>query len=327
MMLKNLLLVLCLLPSFSFANTYEGERYATTEGKVYSHLSGEYAIAASTASWSTYTIVMKGTGGQIAATSLTASSLTVTTISAFASPSLTALAASTTTLQANIDAINNVSLTSTQTFSGSTTFSSSTTFTSTVTVGVRAMGVALDYSKALRGGWSIVGSSYPVAVGTMSFTGFNPTYAHRVRMVGRGSGANWGPVLRFNGINTSTYSYLGSYLCQGGSLTGSGASSTDTISACSLTAANGCSAAGHTASVRFDIAVKPAEDDYHTAVMVESSFQYTQNTGATLAANLCNANFGGGLTHTSAFTSFQLGVNTGAFTGRVTVEAFVPSID
>ena len=51
--------------TLAFSNSYEGTRYATTEGKVYTHLSGEFQIAASTASASTHTIRMNGNLGRI----------------------------------------------------------------------------------------------------------------------------------------------------------------------------------------------------------------------------------------------------------------------
>lgn len=51
--------------SLAFSNSYEGTRYATTEGKVYTHLSGEFSLAASTGTASTHTITLNGTGGQI----------------------------------------------------------------------------------------------------------------------------------------------------------------------------------------------------------------------------------------------------------------------
>ena len=65
-MWKKALILLIGLPVAVLANVYEGQRYATTEGKVYKHTSGEWGVAASTASWSTYTITLKGEGGQIA---------------------------------------------------------------------------------------------------------------------------------------------------------------------------------------------------------------------------------------------------------------------
>jgi hypothetical protein len=67
----------------SEANTYQGIRYETTTGKVYEHMSGELSIAASTATWSTYTITMNGTGGVV-----TAQKVVVSTASALSSDSL-----------------------------------------------------------------------------------------------------------------------------------------------------------------------------------------------------------------------------------------------
>lgn len=51
--------------AFARANSYEGARYATTEGKVYYHLSGEFSLAGSTATASTYTITLNGALGKI----------------------------------------------------------------------------------------------------------------------------------------------------------------------------------------------------------------------------------------------------------------------
>lgn len=64
-----------------FANPYQGIRYEETTGKVYQHLSGELALAASTATWSTYTITMNGTGGVITASSIATSTMTARSVS------------------------------------------------------------------------------------------------------------------------------------------------------------------------------------------------------------------------------------------------------
>jgi len=57
--------------AYALANPYQGIRYETTTGKVYEHLSGEFALAASTGSWSTYTITMNGADGSVSASSAT----------------------------------------------------------------------------------------------------------------------------------------------------------------------------------------------------------------------------------------------------------------
>jgi hypothetical protein len=76
--MKKIILVLALFaPSMISANNYQGIRYATTEGKVYEHLSGQFSVAASTVSASTYTITLNGTGGVI-----TAVKVNITTTSA-----------------------------------------------------------------------------------------------------------------------------------------------------------------------------------------------------------------------------------------------------
>lgn len=66
--------LLAVFVAFAKANSYEGARYATTEGKVYYHLSGEFSLAASSASWSTYTITLNGATGNVAARKVTVSS-------------------------------------------------------------------------------------------------------------------------------------------------------------------------------------------------------------------------------------------------------------
>ena len=53
------------------ANPYQGIRYAETEGQVYHHLSGEFSVAATTATWSTYTITLDGADGSVSASSAT----------------------------------------------------------------------------------------------------------------------------------------------------------------------------------------------------------------------------------------------------------------
>ena len=64
---------------YASANSYQGIRYETTTGKVYEHMSGELSLAASTATWSTYTITLNGDGGSIAATSISLSSAVTAT--------------------------------------------------------------------------------------------------------------------------------------------------------------------------------------------------------------------------------------------------------
>jgi len=78
------------LVTFVQANTYQGIRYETTTGKTFEHISGELSIAASTATWSTYTITMNGTGGVV-----TAQKVVVSTASALSSDSLCFLGAMT----------------------------------------------------------------------------------------------------------------------------------------------------------------------------------------------------------------------------------------
>ena len=77
------LLAVGTLAVFVSANDYQGIRYATTEGKVYEHLSGEFSLAASTGSASTYTITLNGDGGLISAVKVV-----VTTAAALSSDSL-----------------------------------------------------------------------------------------------------------------------------------------------------------------------------------------------------------------------------------------------
>lgn len=79
--MKKLFLFLVLSPLLvphAIANPYQGIRYATTEGKVYEHLSGQFAVAASTISASTYTITLNGTGGVVTATSFVGSGAALT---------------------------------------------------------------------------------------------------------------------------------------------------------------------------------------------------------------------------------------------------------
>ena len=77
------LLALTALGGFVYANPYQGIRYAETEGKVYEHLSGEFSLAASTGSASTYTITLNGNGGVVSAVKVV-----VTTAAALSSDSL-----------------------------------------------------------------------------------------------------------------------------------------------------------------------------------------------------------------------------------------------
>ena len=60
---------------FAHSNPYQGIRYETTTGKVYEHMSGELSLAASTTSWSTYTITLNGDGGVVTATTVSATTL------------------------------------------------------------------------------------------------------------------------------------------------------------------------------------------------------------------------------------------------------------
>jgi len=81
--MKTLLLVLLLpaaIASLVSANSYQGIRYATTEGRVYEHLTGEFAVAASTISYSTYTAKMNGVGGVVTAQKVVISSGAVNSI-------------------------------------------------------------------------------------------------------------------------------------------------------------------------------------------------------------------------------------------------------
>lgn len=113
---------------FAKANSYEGARYATTEGKVYYHLSGEISLAASTATYSTYTITLDGDGGEISAASATltgrltagsvsATSITATSYAGLPITSTAAISASLASLAAT-DATHTSSITALQTSTG-----------------------------------------------------------------------------------------------------------------------------------------------------------------------------------------------------------------
>lgn len=54
--------IILFVAPFVWANNYEGARYATTEGKVYYHLSGQFSLAASSTTASTYTVTLNGAG-------------------------------------------------------------------------------------------------------------------------------------------------------------------------------------------------------------------------------------------------------------------------
>jgi len=78
--MEKIVFLLLALPLSASANSYQGIRYATTEGKVYEHLTGEFAVAASTISYSTYTAKMNGVGGVVTAQKVVISSGAVNSI-------------------------------------------------------------------------------------------------------------------------------------------------------------------------------------------------------------------------------------------------------
>lgn len=76
--MKVLLILLAFVATAS-ADPYQGIRYNTTTGQAFEHLSGSYSLAASTASYSTYTIVLNGVDGSVTATSFVGSGAASTT--------------------------------------------------------------------------------------------------------------------------------------------------------------------------------------------------------------------------------------------------------
>lgn len=101
-LISLILLVLAYTPPMTHASVWEGQRYDTSNGKVYQHLSGEYSLAASTASWSTYTITLNGTTGAVSATSIDVTTAAVQglAVSTITVSSLTATSANIPTLTA-----------------------------------------------------------------------------------------------------------------------------------------------------------------------------------------------------------------------------------
>jgi hypothetical protein len=87
---------------YASANTYQGIRYETTTGKVYEHMSGELSLAASTATWSTYTITLNGDGGVITADNVVTDVIAVSS-AVFSNVAHFSAATSTITFNGQID--------------------------------------------------------------------------------------------------------------------------------------------------------------------------------------------------------------------------------
>jgi hypothetical protein len=161
-------------PLALLANTYDGDRYATTEGKVYRHISGQIGIAASTASWSTYTITLDGTGGRIDADSITVSSITssgrmtlgdITVDTSVLVSTNDMVGIGTATPAYTLDVTGGVRVTSSATVEGRTNF---TTYKETMS----SASVTTDYVAD----WSLGSEKYLVlySTTTISFTNADP---------------------------------------------------------------------------------------------------------------------------------------------------------
>ena len=113
MLIKSLALVLA-LSCAAFANQYQGIDINTTTGKAIENISGSLKIAVSSATSSTATITLDGANGINSSKQVTASSLTITGDSlikgAIFGPTVTNIAAATTTLHTEVIPISRISL-------------------------------------------------------------------------------------------------------------------------------------------------------------------------------------------------------------------------
>lgn len=180
---------------------------------------------------------------------------------------------------------------------------------------------ALDYSAALRGGWSQVGSYNIVGSSIASFTNFDQRFPHRVHSSVYAVGAAWNQSVRFNGDLGGNCSWQGSYVCQGGGITPTGLAAQDHVN---IMPSAGVS--GGTVTAHFDI------------VTIRGGAAGKNKVGVTVLADWSNAvsDASNGCSYTGSgsyypgttdVTGFEIltGDPSAKMHGWIYVEAFVPN--
>lgn len=209
----------------------------------------------------------------------------------------------------------NVVLTATQTFSGVNTFTSTTTF------GPSGRSNVLDYSRVTKGVWSVVSYSSFTAASTVTFTNINPTYSHRFTLRSHQSGANGFYLLRFNDDSTvGRYAWNVTGQRQENNTAGysdwnSGASA-DYFPLQSVVNSNSYVTSGYGIRVTMMIDSDPtdATQVYYNMASTYRSYSSGNNYEETMTG-------GGVYKGVANLSSMRIGVNAGAMTGFITVEA------
>lgn len=209
----------------------------------------------------------------------------------------------------------NAVLAATQTFSGANTF------TSTTTVGLGADVQVLNYSAALRGGWSQVGS-YNIAGSSFAvFSNFDQRFPHRVHSSVYSVGAAWNEIIRFNGDLGGNCSWQGSYVCQGGGIMPTGLASQDHMN---IIPAAGVS--GTTVTAHFDIFTirGGASGKNKVGVTILSDWANAVSDAANGCSFTGSASYYPGTVDINRFEILSGDANAKMY-GWIYVEAFVPN--
>lgn len=202
----------------------------------------------------------------------------------------------------------------TTTYVDPVTFEDTVTMQSTMTVGPSTHSLTANYASVIRGGWTIVSSTNPSNATTVTFSGVDPNYTHRLtwRFVQNTSAA----VLRvrFNADSGSNYSWAAWRAGDSGG-TAVAASASDTE--IELAANDVASSAGnpHFGTAYFSKAPNDA-----TVVVV-----HADNLTVDAGAPVVNRHIAGGrYDGAAALTSVSILPSAGSVTGLLYLEALVP---